>query len=552
MNFDFSYIDIAFVNGKVLTVNASCDTAEAVGVKGNRIVFVGSAAELMELIDEKTKVIDLKGRTLMPGMIDPHYHPILSGLIGTDLDSGIINTLPGVIVNSLADLMDLVRRCVATKKPGEWMSTMGFDGEKVPEKRWPTLEEMDAAAPDNPIQLMHNGGHFSYYNSKALAYLGVFGPEDAKKYPDGAVEVVDGKLTGCVRDHTHFWLWGQIPYPEQVQKAGALKMQKQLLENGVTSIHDTGECGASSYHIMQKLCKGKDREFRVRSYMVLHDIFGKPFSYAENEHWLELGLMTGLGDEYFKIGTCKFMIDGDPAAPSAGTRNPYNNHEWEFVMGWERDETADYIVKINEAECQATAHAMGDLAIEYMVNGYERSYALDPDRELRLRNRIEHCSMAFPDLIQRMAKCGIYPIMNPGMNTVDAGLWYKWLGPERMRWYHPTRSMIDAGMRPCFASDMPSGPVGLALIDGAVNRYCRATDFQMDQAECCTLMEAIQCCTINPAYAAFEENIKGSIEVGKLADMIILSEDITSVPSMELNRVKVDLTMIDGIVEYER
>ena len=549
MGFDYSYVDLAFRNGKIVTVNKNDDICEAVGVKGNKIVFVGSNEDLDKIVDKNTKIVDLKGRSLLPGFIDAHYHPILAGLIGTDLDSGMLNTSIDNI-KSLAELFDYIRACVATKNPGEWISSMGFDGILVPEHRWPTLEELDEISPDNPLQVMHFGGHFSYYNSKALAYLGVYGPEDAKKYPEDAVEVVNGKLTGRVNDHTHFWLWGQIPYSEEVQTKAALKMQEHLLENGVTSIHDTGECGASSYHIMQKLCR--ERKFRVRSYMVLHDIFGKPFSYAENEHWMGLGLMTGLGNEYFRIGSCKFMVDGDTGGPNCATFEPYcGDHPWNFVMGWEKDEIAEYLLKINRAECQATAHVMGDLALDYMVSGYEKCYEEDPERTIRLRNRIEHCSMAFPELIPRMAKMNIVPINNPGFLVRDGRNYDEYFG-ERVKYITPLRSMLDAGIKAALASDTPSGPAGIALIDGCVNRKSRMHDFQLDQSECISVLEAIRCYTLNGAYASFEEDIKGSVEIGKLADFTIISDDILTYPKERINELMVDMTVIDGKIEFER
>ena len=178
MNFDFSYLDIAFKNGSVITVNETDEIAEAVGVKGNKIVFVGSNADIEKLIDEKTKVVDLKGRTLMPGLNDTHYHPILNGMIDQELDSGIVST--GLeMCKTIPELLDLIRRIAAGKKPGEWISTMGYEAGLRAEQRHPTLEELDEAAPNNPLQCNTCNGHIGTYNSKALEYLGVFSAEDA-------------------------------------------------------------------------------------------------------------------------------------------------------------------------------------------------------------------------------------------------------------------------------------------------------------------------------------------------------------------------------------
>lgn len=548
MKFDFSYIDIAFVNGKVITVNYNDDITEAVGVKGNKIVFVGSTNDLHELIDKNTKVIDLKGRTLMPGLIDTHFHPIFNGFIGDSIDSAIINI--GISrCKSVKELLQLIKNAVDSKNFGEWISSTGYEPMFLDEKRHPTLAELDEISPNNPVQCMHIGGHISMYNSKALEYLGVYGPEDAKKYPKDEIEVMNGKLTGIVRENTHFLLWSKVNYSEKQQEKAALKSQELFLENGVTSVHDCGACDAISYHIMQQLCR--NGKFKIRSYMFLHSIFGKLFSLEDNEHYLSLGLTSGLGDEHFKIGGCKFMIDGGSGAPSCATREPFS-HDPKIpgVLGWERDETSDYIKRINDAGCQATAHAIGDLAIEYMVEGYEKAFEINPRPDLR--HRIEHCTVVDQDLIDRMAAMNICPTLNSGMFTFQGKHYSEIYGTERNKYLIALRSMLDAGMKPSIASDAPSGPIGLSVIDGAVNRYDRNENYQFDQTQAISVLEAIRCATYNGAYSSYEENIKGSIECGKLADIIVLSDDILTYPKEKINEIKVDMTFIDGKLLYER
>lgn len=549
MSSDHSYLDIAFRNGNVITVNANDDEAQAVGVKSNKIAFVGSNEALHELLDLHTKVYDLDGRTLMPGINDSHFHPILNGMLGTELDSAILDTTPKHC-SSLAEMLELIRQTAKIKKPGQWISMMGYEPLLFPEGRHPTLEELDAAAPNNPVHCMHGGGHICMYNSKALEYLGVYSPSDAVKYPADEVEVCAGKLTGMVRGHTHFWLWGQVDYTEEQQKRAAMKSHKQLLEAGITSVGDMGECGKSSYHIMQKLCR--DGEFKVRVYMALHSIFGKSYSLADNQHWLDLGFMTGLGDEHFRVGPCKFMIDGGSGGPSCATREPYS-HDPSMVRerGWERDETARYIKTINDAECQVTAHAIGDLAIEFMVEGYEKVFAENPEKVRHLRHRIEHCTIVDQDLIDRMARMNICPSVNAGLVAMLGENFTKFYG-QRNRYLGALKSMLKAGIKCSLHSDAPSGPVGLKCIDGCVNRYDKIKNVQCDRTQAVTVLEAIRCATLNGAYGSFEEKIKGSIEVGKLADMIVLSDNILKIDPMNIADLNVDLTMIDGIVEYER
>ena len=552
MNFDFSYLDIAFKNGSVITVNAQDEIAQAVGVKGNKIVFVGSNEDIDQLIDEKTQVIDLKGRTLMPGLNDSHYHPILNGMIGTELDSAMVDT-GFARAKDIPALLAILKAVTDTKAPGKWVSSMGFEATLLKEQRYPTLEELDAIAPNNPLQALTCNGHNAIYNSKALEYLKVYTAEDAKKYPEGEVVVADGKLTGEVRGHTHFWLWGQVEYTEPQQRKAAMKSQKQCLELGITSVGDMGECDAPSYHIMQKMCR--DGDFKIRSYMALHSIFGKHYSLEDNEHWMKLGFVTGLGDEHFRVGPCKFMIDGGSGGPTCYTREPYSHDpSAPSERGWEREETWDYIKKVDDAECQCTAHAMGDGAIEFMVEGYEKAFEACEDKEAfkARRHRIEHCMLVDQDLIDRMAKMNICPSVNAGLQIRNGKNLARFYGPKREKFLGALKSMMEAGVVCSLHSDAPSGPVGFEMIDGAVNRYDLRQGYQCDMSQAVTVLQAIRCCTYNAAYQSYEEKIKGSIEVGKLADLIICDRDILAMDTHELHNVKVDLTMIDGKVEYQR
>lgn len=539
--------DIIFKNGRVITVNKTDEIVEAAAVKGYRIMAVGSNDAMEQFAGDHTEVIDLAGRTLMPGIIDSHFHPILAGLLGPELDAPMIDTFYKNC-KSLAEMLDTLKRAVSLKKPGQWVSMMGYEPLLLPEQRHPTIEELDALAPDNPVHCMHGGGHICMYNSKALEYLGVFKPEDAEQYPHDEVEVIDGKLTGMVRGHTHFKLWGMVDYTEEQQAGAAMKSHAVALENGITSVHDAGECDKPSYHIMQKLCR--QGTFKIRSFMLLHSIFGKPFSLEDNAHFMALGFMTGLGDEHFRVGSCKFMIDGGSGGPSCATREPYSHDpSLPRERGWEREEVAEYIKLINDAECQATAHAIGDLAVEFMVEGYEKAFKENPRPDLR--HRIEHCTIADQDLIDRMAKMNICPTVNPGMLTTIGANYARFYG-ERMKYLIALRSMLDAGIKVALASDYPSGPIGIHTIDGAVNRYNRANNIQLDRTQCISVLEAVRCATLHGAYLSYEEDLKGSLEPGKLADMIVLSEDITALPPERLNEVQVDMTFIDGTCEYRR
>lgn len=544
-----NYCDIAFLSGNIITVDPRDSVCEAIAIKSNKILWVGTNAEVRQFIGPASKVYNLKGRTVMPGINDTHFHPILSGLLGATLDSGMIDTTYKNC-STLEAMFEKLRQAVAGKAKGEWISMMGYEPLLFQtEKRHPTIQELDEIAPENPVHCMHGGGHICMYNTKALEYLDIYGPEDAAKFPVDEVELIDGKLTGQLRGHTHFKLWGKVNYTEDMQTRAALKSYQRCIENGITSIGDMGECGKTSYKLMQKLTK--ERKFKVRVSMALHSIFGKEYSLSDNAHWMELGFTTGLGNEFFRVGPCKFMIDGGSGGPSCATREPYD-HDPAMVRekGWGRQETSDYLWQIYRSGNQASAHAIGDEAVEFMVEGYERCYQDDPEKFRSLRNRIEHCTLVDQDLIERMAKMNICPSVNAGMVQLLGGNYMKFYG-ERNAYLGALRSMLEAGVMCSLHSDSPSGPVGLNSIDGAVNRYDRVQHIQCDRTQAVTVLQAIRTATYNGAYSTFEEEIKGSLEPNKLADLIVLSDDILSIDPMTINELTVELTMIDGETVYQ-
>nr|MCR5160483.1 amidohydrolase [Lachnospiraceae bacterium] len=515
-------------------------------------VFVGTSAELKTLISEKTKVYDLGGRTLMPGMIDTHIHPFLLALLGTEPDSPMIS-LFGSRIACVNDIKAEIDKALAIKKPGEWISMWGYEAPNLAEKRDPTLEELDAWAPENPVQCMEGSGHKCMFNSKALAQIGLYTAEDAAKFPEGDVQIIDGKLSGMLFGVTLFALWGKVHYPEEALEKNVIRVGEEMISKGLTSIHDMGALDRPSYHSMQKLCR--ERKFKPRVYMALHSIFGKPFSKDDNQHMLfELGLRPGLGDNFFRMGSNKFMIDGGSSGPSCYTREPYD-HDPTLLRekAWTREEVIEYIMAIDKAEGQATAHAIGDGAVEYMVEGFEKAFEACPDKEAfrNRRHRIEHCTLSDQDLIDRMAKMNICPSVNAGIPAKNGGNYERFYG-KRNDYFGALKSMLAAGMKPSLQSDAPSGPYGFECLDGAVNRYDRVRNIQCNQTQCVSVLEGVRIATLYGAYGSYEDQIKGSLEPGKLADMIVCDCDILSIDKMDLNKVQVDLTMIDGKVEYVR
>ncbi|MCI1930567.1 MAG: amidohydrolase family protein, partial [Clostridia bacterium] len=222
------------------------------------------------------------------------------------------------------------------------------------------------------------------------------------------------------------------------------------------------------------------------------------------------------------------------------------------ILSWGREETAEYIEYINDHDCQATAHAVGDLAVEYMVEGYEKALKKYPRKPEEHRHRIEHCAITDDDLVNRMAKMGIIPVSNTHFMTINGSDYCKYYG-DRIEHFFAMRSYLDAGLKPVIGCDAPTAtPEVTRGLDGAVNRIDRKTGKVCGASQRISMMEAIRCYTINGAYASFEDDIKGSIEVGKLADLVVFDKDILAINPVDIVNCKVDYTMIDGKICYKR
>ncbi|MDD3212960.1 MAG: amidohydrolase [Eubacteriales bacterium] len=538
MDYSTPYADIAFKNGCVVTVDDEDEIVRAVAVKGKYICYVGDNEGLRPFIGPYTRVVDLRGRTMTPGFVDCHFHPILYGFFG-----GAILNITYPICRSIAEIQEVIREKAKTVAKGEWISVFGYDQNKLSDRRHITLDDLDEAAPENPVQCNRACGHLAVYNTLGLAAGGIHTPSDVKKFGPNEVVVENGRLTGLTKDTAHFYLWSKVRYTNAEMLAAVRKSNRLLLQAGVTSIHDPGECGAPSNRIMQKACA--DGTFKPRAYTMLHTIFGKNPSLKVVDDFLALGLMSGVGDEHFKLGTLKFMIDGGTSGPSCATRAPYSHDSaLPGILAWSQPEVDEILARGNAAECQMTAHAVGDLAVEMMVNGYEKAFRINPRPDLR--HRIEHSALTDPRLIARMANMNIIPVSNPHFITINGSDYRRYYG-GRVDYMFAMRSYLDAGLRPVIGSDAPTADESvLRGLDGAVNRIDRRTGEVCGPKQKISLMEAIRCYTLNGAYASFEDNIKGSVEVGKLADLTVFDRDLLAMPADALMDAAVEMTFIDG------
>lgn len=539
---DFLTADVIIINGKVLTVNKDDDVVEAIAVRDNKIIYVGTNEGAFKLKGDNTEVIDAKDKTVMPGFIDAHIHFLLYGLLG----KGMIN-VEYSYAQSIEDIKNLIKADVATKPNGEWVKLQGYDHNKLKEGRHPSTADLDEVAPNNPVQCTRCCAHMGIYNTKALEIGGVKSPD---QFAPGEVVVDEnGDLTGLLKETAHMYMSTKVGFTDEECLVGFKNANDIALSLGITTIHDAGAYGAISTKNMQTASASGLVSVRMRP--MIFDMFGKDSNKEYVEDFLKTGIHTGCGNEKFSIGPVKIMIDGSSSGPSCATKEPYSHDpDLKGILVWKQEEADEIIMKTHKAGFQVTAHAVGDMAVEIMVNAIEKAVTAYPRDDHR--HRIEHCGITNPELIDRIAKLGIVPISNPSFITINGRDYNRFYG-DRVNYLFAMKSYLDKGIITAIGSDSPvTHPNPMNSLYGALNRKDRKNGDAVCVSQKVSVLEIIRMFTYNGAYVSFEEDIKGSLEVGKLADIVVLSEDILTYPPESISDVVVAYTMVDGKVEFKR
>lgn len=532
--------DIVFINGEVITVDPAQTIQEGVAVKGNLIIDTGTSDEMKEHIGSKTKVIDLKGRSLLPGFIDAHLHLTIYGtnLLGASCVDPHIQ--------SLKDIFNELRKKVENTGVGEWIRAWGFNEHEVEERRFPTREELDALSMDHPIVIIRTCNHTSIANSKALEMAGF---TNQSVNPEGGIVEKDdfGELTGRLMESAHMQLFAEASFSDEELKR-AMKLAADAFVNvGITSIHDAGGYGSGPdiLRVMQQSSMSGD--IKVRVYAMIGSLTdSKTFI----RRMVDAGVVTGLGDNRFKIGPAKLFTDGSSTGPTIATRQPYDSDpENKGILYYRQEELDAVLGEAHKKGFQITAHAQGDRAIEMVLNCIERALFEHPRDDHR--HRIEHAGVASPDLQKRMKQLNVIAIPNPAFMYMNGELYVENYG-ERVQVMYPARDYIDASIPCAFASDTPVIQCDPLLgIHAAVNRKTKSGQ-GVGVRQSIDVLEAVKAYTWMGAYASFEEQSKGSIEIGKLADLVVLNESLLAVEKEEIKDLHVDMTMIDGEILFEK
>lgn len=528
--------DLALINGKIVTMDPKESIAEAVAVKHGRLVKVGKTKDVKPLVGDETKVIDLKGRTVVPGLIDSHCHMMSVGA-GRKL---YVDLSEEAGVHSIADLVDKLRERAKKTPKGGWVHGYQEDDSKLAEKRHPTRWELDKASSEHPVILSTVGGHFSMANSYAFKQAGV-----TRDTPDPVGGRFDrdgkGELTGGLHEKAiDMVLPESASQPtREMARDGAREILAECASVGLTCVYDTVE--RSQMRAALDVKNGGGLPIRVRMDVAI-DLFPE---------LNKVGVYQGLGDDWLAIRGLKFFFDGAISARTAAVTEEYLNKPGFYgVMATTREIATKTIMDAYAEGYRISAHANGDAAIAMYLDIMEEAQRKYPRRDPR--NRDIHCTVITPELVRRIKELSILPtIFGPyayyhGDKLIPA------FGEKRLERMFAARSFLDAGVKIAAHSDHPCAPYPpLMAIHALVNRRTKAGK-PLGVSQRVTVTEALKLYTVHSAYQQLDEDRLGSLEEGKLADMVVLGEDILTVPAERIKDIPVDMTIIDGRVVYEK
>lgn len=535
-------VDLVLLNGNIVTVDPRNTIAEAVSIKDGRITQVGSNREIKALIDKKTEIIDLEEKTLLPGFVDAHAHLASTAVSLTHMVS--IHSPP---IKSLQEILEKIREKAQQTSKGEWIIGRGcfIQPQKLIEKRYPNKYELDEVAPDHPVVLMA-GMHLNMLNSRALELSGI--TNDSPQPPHGHIwkDSETGEPTGLVGELFHI-----LPIPkwnyEQVKQGVKTVSQKLFIQQGVTTIHEIPYT-PEILRIYQELISENDLQLRLRLYPVIQN--------QTDLDWLiGLGLRSGLGNEHLKLGGVKFFVDGGISGRGAAMYKPYNNDPENYgSLAFSPEKLTKLITLAHKAGFQLCLHACGDRGQDIALKTIENALNEKPKKDHR--HRIEHAGNyhATTERINRLKNLGVIPAPNPQMINSTGDFLKDYLG-DRAQNLFSLKSLLNAGIKfPITSDSTGTQPEAANPLWGIWCAVARETynGKKLCPQEGVTIIDAIRMYTINAAYAGFEENIKGSIEPGKLADMIVLSDNILKVPVEKILEIEVEMTIINGKIVYEK
>ena len=525
--------DTIIYNANVITMDPSLPRCQALAIKGGRFLAVGSDVDVLGLRGADARVLDLQGKTVLPGFIDAHTHVMSSGtrhVAQEDCD-----------LRSVGEIQEALKLRARGTPAGRWVLGFKFDDTKTTEQRFLTLQDLDAVSTEHPIMVAHQAGHVYIFNSKGLAEAGF-----SKDTPDPAGgrlgrEAETGELNGLVYGGAIYRVLREVipPATTDDRRRGLALICKMFAEAGLTSVHDAMVSNDDLGVYQQAKLEG---DLPLRVYLLMY-----------RDHFPALrdaGVRTGLGDDRLRIGGIKMVADGAIATRTAHLSQPYVGSLCDHGLSvMDPEETERRVMEMHRAGFQVCIHSNGDLAIDMVLTAFEKAQRSYPRKDPR--HRIEHCSLVNPGLLDRIKALGC--VVTPFCSYIHYhGEKMRFYGHERVKWMFAQRSFIDYGINSTGAADYPCSPLPpLMGIQSCVTRE-DVTGQVWGPEQRISVEEALKLYTINGAYASFEEKIKGSIEVRKLADLVVLGDDPTTVSVNAIKDIPVERTVVGGETIYRR
>ena len=539
--------DMIIHNGMIYTMNDLNPTAEAVAVSSGKIIALGKYTDLDPLITPRTKIINLRGATMTPGIIEGHGHFYGLGLAKMQLDLSK--------TESYQDLVDMVSNAVENSKPGEWILGRGWHQSKWSDdnsdfvKGFQTHERLSEISPNNPVWLKHASGHAGFANQKAMDIAGVnketefgFGGEIIKDLSRRPTGVFNERAQGLISEKVENNL-------SEDSDLRAIELAvRASLENGVTSFHDAG-IGRRTIEVLREAINKDILKVRIYAMLTSRD------TTLLNE-WYKKGPEIGTGGDLLTIRSIKINADGALGSRGAWLIDEYSDRPGHYGMP---TQSMDYVYSVAKQGIktgfQVNSHAIGDKANREILNEYEKVFNEHPELAIDHRWRIEHAQHVAPDDIPRFGRLKVIPSIQGIHMSSDRPWAINRLGQKRIEESaYVWRDLINHGAVLINGSDVPVEP-----IDPIASFYASTTrktlkglpDFGYEPKQKMTRIEALKSYTINAAYGAFEDQIKGSIEIGKYADFTVFSQNLITIPEEKILETKVLYTIVNGVVEYQ-
>lgn len=536
--------DLVVFNARVITVDSGHPRAEAFAIKNGRFLAIGSSADIRSLIRQGTPTWDAKGAAIVPGFIDTHNHAngtvlLYEVLVGNPFEVEFV---------TVDSIIQKLRARAAQTPAGYWVEGYFFDDTKVKDGRQLTMHDLDQVSKDHPVAVHHRGGHTSFYNSKAFEMADV-----NRETPNPAGGTFDkdssGALNGRITDAAKrsfnrvgkrgLFAGGSAavapadPFTREV--AGVAHISKMFARYGVTTVHHEG----GSLPAMQKVRADGNLKHRIS-----YEASGK-----ELDAMIAAGLQSGFGDEWIRLGaTSEHTVDGSFSERTMALSVNYPNTNYKGNITTTQNDLNAWIEKVHRAGIQTNCHANGDVAIDMYLTAFERAQKLFP--RIDARPKITHCTLINDDIVRRMKAVNAVPALFTTYAYYNSDK-FSFYGETLMKRCMAFRTLLDAGIHTAAGSDFAPGPFDPRMaIQGMVTRTgWDGKTWGANQK--ISLDEAIRVNTLNGAYNAHEENVKGSITSGKLADYVVLAEDPYSIPVERIKDIKIVRTVVGGNTVYE-